>query len=189
MKSVFKIGLLLTAGFLIISCAGVHSSRTTQDKSGSYQEDQSVDAEKITALQEKLSALNDATDPDEARLVAETAIRYSAHLADEYRVVRPAVFHNILVRIGVRDRGLCWQWTEDLIKELISLSLKTFEFHWGVAYRGSDLREHNTVVITATGKPFQEGIVLDPWRNSGDLYWAAVKEDKYPWELLPLEEW
>ena len=103
--------------------------------------------------------------------------------------MRPAVLHNILVRIGARDRGLCYQWTEDLIKELTKLNLKTYDLHWGVAYRGSDLREHNTVVITANGSGFEDGIVLDPWRNSGVLYWAAVKEDEYPWELLPLVEW
>jgi hypothetical protein len=76
-----------------------------------------------------------------------------------------------------------------LIKELATLDLKTYEFHWGVAYRGSDLREHNTVVITANGYGFEQGIVLDPWRNSGELYWVGVKEDKYPWKLLPLAEW
>jgi hypothetical protein len=37
-------------------------------------------------------------------------------------------------------------------------------------------------VVTAKGKDFFEGIVLDPWRDSGRLYWISVKEDKYHWE-------
>ena len=42
-------------------------------------------------------------------------------------------------------------------------------------------REHSSVVLTAPGQPFDEGIVLDAWRHSGRLYWGAVKTDKYPW--------
>jgi hypothetical protein len=58
-----------------------------------------------------------------------------------------------------------------------------------VAYRGSELREHNSVVITATGQAFENGMVLDPWRNSGNLYWDLIKMDTYPWQELPPSEW
>jgi hypothetical protein len=58
-----------------------------------------------------------------------------------------------------------------------------------VAYRGSELREHNCVVITAEGQDFFRGIVLDPWRNSGNLYWARVTADSYPWKVLPPSDW
>ena len=191
MKIVSKIGILPAVVLILAGCAGLnHSNKASQDTAKSYPKHQTDGyPEKVVALQKELTALEDTTDPAEARTVAETAIRYSAHLAIQYNVVRPAVFHNILVRIGVRDRGLCYQWTEDLIKELAALNLKTYELHWGVAYRGSDLREHNTVVVTANGYGIEQGIVLDPWRNSGELYWVAVKEDKYPWKLLPPQEW
>ena len=53
----------------------------------------------------------------------------------------------------------------------------------------SDLREHNSVVITALSQPFDAGLVLDPWRNSGELFWAAVRQDDYPWEPLPPDQW
>jgi hypothetical protein len=58
-----------------------------------------------------------------------------------------------------------------------------------VAHPGSDLREHNSVVITARDQPFETGLVLDPWRNSGELYWAAAAHDDYPWEPLPPDQW
>jgi len=138
--------------------------------------------EKVAALGDDLAALNGRTNLAEAGDLAQTAISYAYRLADEYRVVRPAVFHNLLVRMGLKDRGLCYQWTEDLMNRLDSMHLQSFQLHWGVAHRGSELREHNTVVVTARGQPFEEGIVLDPWRNSGDLFWARVKNDHYPWK-------
>jgi len=145
--------------------------------------------QKVKWLQEDLAALNQQTDQLEARQVAETAIYYSYQLADEYQLVRPAVLHNLLIRVGLKDRGLCYHWTEDLLKRLQALDLRTYQLHWGVAYRGSDLREHNSVVITARGQAFEKGIVLDPWRNSGDLFWALINTDRYPWRKLPPSDW
>ena len=121
--------------------------------------------------------------------MAETAVRESAVLAEEYQLVRPAVAHNLLVLFGLRERGLCYHWTEDLMQRLQALDLKSFQLHWGVAYRGSELREHNCVVITAKGQRFFKGIVLDPWRNSGNLFWAQVNKDDYPWKVLPPSDW
>ena len=144
---------------------------------------------KVEWLQDDLTALSQQSDQLEARQVAETAITYSNQLADEYRLVRPAVLHNLLIRVGLKDRGLCYHWTEDLIKRLQALDLRTYQLHWGVAHRGSELREHNSVVITARGQAFEKGMVLDPWRNSGDLYWTMIKTDRYPWKELPPSEW
>jgi hypothetical protein len=145
--------------------------------------------EKVELLREDLAALNQQADLLEAGQVAQTAISYSDQLAEEYQLVRPAVLHNLLIRVGLKDRGLCYHWTEDLLKQLISLNLRTYQLHWGVAHRGSELREHNSVVITAKGQAFEKGLVLDPWRNSGDLYWAMLKTDRYPWKELPPSEW
>ena len=145
--------------------------------------------DKIKQLEQELIALSEMIDKTEARILAEAAVRESAVLAEEYQLVRPAVAHNLLVAFGMRERGLCYHWTEDLMKRFQSLDLKSVQFHWAVAYRGSDLREHNCVVITATGQPFLEGIVLDPWRNSGSLYWSRVSKDRYPWKLLPASDW
>ena len=145
--------------------------------------------EKIKRLEQELIGLSATVDKTEARILAETAVRESAVLAEEYQLVRPAVAHNLLVVFGVKDRGLCYHWTQDLMTRLQALDLKSVELHWGVAYRGSELREHNCVVITAGGQPFFRGIVLDPWRNSGNLYWARVSKDNYPWKALPPAEW
>lgn len=146
-------------------------------------------ASKVASLQGHLKGLGKDTDAAEARKVAETAVTYSLRLAEDYRVSSPARWHNLLIQMGFRDRGLCFHWTEDLMKRLQALDLTTYQLHWGVAYKGSDLREHNSVVITALNQPFENGLVLDPWRNSGDLYWAVVSRDRYPWLPLPRDEW
>jgi len=161
-------------------CAGPHSALHT---------DAARIESKVAALQAGLKGLGRATDPEEARRVAQTAVGDSLRLAEEYRAAPPARWHNLLIQMGFRDRGLCFHWTEDLMKRLQALNLKTYRLHWGVAHKGSDLREHNSVVITALNQPFEAGLVLDPWRNSGDLHWAAVRQDGYPWVPLPPDQW
>ena len=116
----------------------------------------------------------------EATLAAETAYSYSLELAGQYHVVRPAIWHNMLVNLGLRERGLCFQWADDLSAKLESLHLRTLQVRRGAA-RLETRREHSSVVMTAPGQAFDQGIVLDAWRHSGHLYWCPLKEDKYPW--------
>jgi hypothetical protein len=182
--------LLLIVGLLSACVSGHQSSQpaTESDTSETSREAQ-ADQGNIASLQNDLAALNAGTDISEAGQVAQTAIQYSAYLADRYELVRPAVLHNVLVRIGLKDRGLCHHWTTDLMEQLERLELKTYQLYWGVAHRGSELREHNSVVIAAKGQRFEEGIVLDPWRDSGELHWTPVKNDRYPWQERPRSEW
>jgi len=176
---------------LMSGCAT--SGRLSQDPNAAkYPADTStaeIDWQKAEALEGDLAALNHDSDRGEARKLAETALQTSAFLTEEYQLIRPPIMHNLFVQLGWRDRGLCYQWTEDLMSHLMALQIKSYQLRWGVAHRGSDLREHNTVVITANGQSFEEGLILDPWRNSGKLYWVVVKNDSYPWEELPREEW
>ena len=151
--------------------------------------DENAFAEEIATLNAQLIELGTRVDQAEARQVAETAIVYSQTLAARYRVVKPAAWHNILVRMGARERGLCYHWTTDLMRKLQALGLTSLKLYWGVAHQGSELREHNSVVIAARGQTFGEGLVLDPWRYSGDLYWASVSQDRYPWRELPRKLW
>ncbi len=147
-------------------------------------------AASATNLAKRLQRLSPVVSPGEATLAAETAHSYSLELAKEYRVVRPAILHNVLVNCGLRKRGLCFQWADDLSAKLQSLRLRTLEVRRGVA-RLETRREHSSVGLTAPGQPFSEGIVLDAWRHSGRLYWGGVKQDHYPWievEVTPESE-
>ena len=103
---------------------------------------------KIDSLEHDLVALDSTTDPAEARKLAETGIVYSLYLADEYRLFGQPHIHNILVNIGLKERGLCFQWAEDLMKQFKTLDLKTFTLHEGVAHKGEKFREHNSKNLT-----------------------------------------
>jgi len=186
----------ITALCLLVVLFGCAKAKVYYPGNGSFnattsgnQGDPQIYRDKVKQLKQVLVALSETVDKTEAQLVAETAVRESAVLAEEYQLVRPAVAHNLLVVLGLRERGLCYHWAEDLMKRLQTLNVKSFRLHWGAAYRGSELREHNCVVITAKGQSFFKGIVLDPWRNSGNLFWAQVAKDNYPWKVLPPSDW
>jgi hypothetical protein len=135
----------------------------------------------IHTLSAQLAALSPAVRTDEANRVAACAHATARQLTVEYSIVGPALFHNFLVNAGIRKRGLCYQWAQDLIGRLDALNLTTLELHWGVA-RPHTLREHNCVVVTANCQPFHEGILLDCWRHAGRLYYEKVGTDHYPWK-------
>lgn len=139
--------------------------------------------EQVIRLDEDLTALLGYRDKETLRL-AQTILSTADTLAQEYRVQPPALWHNFLVNAGVRERGLCCHWTQDLLREIDALRLQQYHAVWAVSRHGS-WREHSSVVITATGQRFQQGLVLDPWRNAGDLYWAPVAEDDYAWQPHP----
>ena len=193
MKSILKHIIILGLFIVVFSCAKAKvyypgNGSLNANTSNTQAQDQ-IYREKVKQLEHALLALEATVDKTEAIRVAETAVRESAVLAEEYQLVRPAVAHNLLVALGIKDRGLCYHWTEDLMKRLQAMDLKSLQLYWGVAHRGSELREHNCVVITAKGQGFYKGIVLDPWRNSGNLFWARVSKDSYPWKILPPSDW
>lgn len=137
-------------------------------------------ATEVRALRSALLGLAPTVRETEAENVGACAYEYPRTLASKYRVVRPALFHNFLVNSGFKQRGLCYEWAEDLLAQLQTFNLGSLELHWGIA-RADTSREHNSVVVTARGQPFAQGIVLDPWRRSGRLVWSPVSGDTYPW--------
>jgi len=178
----FAVATLLFLSFISGGCAGVNYAGRGENSQGvsatlpGYQE-------RVVSLEQALTALSPDVDKREAELLAETAISYSLELAGEYRMLRPPTLHNLLVNLGFRERGLCIHWTEDLLKRLRGLGLNSLELHWGLANNNGLLRlEHSSVIVTALGQGFEEGLVLDPWRHSGELYWILVREDSYPWK-------
>lgn len=134
----------------------------------------------IKALQTALLQLSPEVQEQDAALVATLAYDYPRELARQYQLVRPPLWHNLLINLRLKKRGLCYHWAEDLAVKLQSVEARSLELRWGVARAGS-FREHNTVVVTAPDQPFNTGIILDPWRHSGQLFWGSVTNDHYPW--------
>ena len=61
---------------------------------------------------------------------------------------------------------------------------------WGVELGGYGSASavqiaHYTAVISRRGDTIYDGIVLDPWRFGGDLYWAPTDADEtYEWQFI-----
>ncbi|MAQ83618.1 MAG: hypothetical protein CMH12_10340 [Maritimibacter sp.] len=139
---------------------------------------------KIAALTQGILALSPAIDPAEAARIAEIAVEYPLYtLAPRYRAVDPPLVHNVKVNMGIKPRGLCKDWADDLEARLRQEGFQTVDFHRAIANADNIRIEHSTVIVSAKGAAWNQGIVLDPWREGqGVLYWAPVLEDDhYTW--------
>jgi hypothetical protein len=144
-----------------------------------------ADERSIKKLRDALVALAPDVDPSEAELVSVTAHTTSRSLAREYRLVWCAGVQNILINTGRRQRGFCGHYTRDIGERLRELKVKTLVLHWGAAFAGT-MDENNGLVVTAINQPFENGILMDGWRNGGRLFWCALKEDSaYDLRLHP----
>jgi len=139
------------------------------------------EANTVADLKNQLVALSPRVRSRDAQRVATVAHETARALRREYGVAGPAQFHNVLVNVGAKKRGLCHHWTRDLMQRLHAQQLATLDLHWGQARAGT-WREHNAVVVTARGAPFASGVVLDPWRHGGRLFSGRVATDRYPWK-------
>lgn len=131
----------------------------------------------------EIQSLSNSIDKKESEQVAYDAITYSKHLANEYEVVGPALFHNTLINMNIKSRGLCYHYANDLLKYLKKKEYKSFKFIKTIASR-DDYFEHSSIALTTNNTHFENSIILDAWRNTGELYFSKVKDDKrYKWEI------
>jgi len=143
--------------------------------------DKAPQPERIEALTEEIRGLSPDVSPGEAADCAAHAIQYSEYLRDTYDITKPVEINNMWINLGFKKRGLCFQLADDLQAELRAQGYRTLYFERATAHWGDINREHNCVVVTGPGQPFEEGLVLDAWRNAGILRWSRVKLDHYPW--------
>lgn len=143
-----------------------------------------VETQRIEDLNHAVLSLGDAVDPDEARRAAHISIEYSRELARQYEISGSPVMHNLMVNLGLKQRGLCVDWTTDLLARLKQERFHSLDLHWAIANYETTFRlEHSTVVVSARGDSIYRGLVLDPWRHSGQLYWAPTLGDVgYAWK-------
>ncbi|MEM7319573.1 MAG: hypothetical protein AAF408_11200 [Pseudomonadota bacterium] len=138
----------------------------------------------VADLTRSIMALDPQVDPQEAARAARIAYDHTFELAVAYEITDPPLVHNSKVNAGLKPRGLCWHWAEDMEKRLNSEQFETLELHRAIANADNRFRiDHSTAIISARGETMVEGIVLDPWRKGGRLFWAPLVEDtKYKWE-------
>ena len=139
--------------------------------------------QEIDELGLAILALGDDVDPGEARQAARIATEYSRQLALEYEIESSPLMHNVMVNLGFKERGLCKDWTRDLLVRMREEDFDSIAFEWAIAnYARTFKIEHSTVIVTARGSSIEQGLVLDGWRHSGNLYWAPTLDDPdYRW--------
>lgn len=143
--------------------------------------------ERAHQLSHDLQQLSPTVSAREADRLAFTAIEESAKLAEDFKPFAHPWMNNGLVNTGLRKRGLCYQWRDDLFPFLFRLNLKTLELHLTSSKRDT-WQEHHGIIVTAKGQRFEDGLVIDPWRHGGRLWWGLRKNDKgHPWVPLPRE--
>ena len=171
---------LLTCFAVVLSIFGVWpwpALGDEQQQPSSFQVQKS-DAAKAEKLADELASLSPRVNRDEAKLLADCAFVTVTKLRREYRMFGTPIFNNFLIYHGLRKRGYCYQWSEDLLVALDKLNLKSLELRWG-EYDPNTWRENNCIVVTAKGQPFKQGIMLECWRHLGHLYFGLVASD---WE-------
>jgi len=137
---------------------------------------------KVQRLEALIINLDSNIQKEEAYDVARSSIVYSYALAKEYEALSSPWWQNTLVNVGIKKRGLCHEWAEDLLRFLAQKEYKSLEFHTIGANIGY-LNEHNALSVAAKGESVKNSIVLDAWRDSGSLYFNKINEDKeYKWK-------
>ncbi len=136
---------------------------------------------KEKTLYRMIIGLNQSIDKKEAKDLAKKSILYAIRLAKEYKVVSPPLWHNTLVNMGLKKRGLCYQWAEDMLLFLLKQKYQTIQFY-AIGTKIGEYFEHNALALSAKGVFFNKSIVLDAWRESGNLYFNYIDKDKYIWK-------
>ncbi len=138
-------------------------------------------SQKIERLTHMLEELDITIEQKEAQNLAQSAIFLSRKLVKKYELVSPPLWHNTLINMGIKKRGLCYDWAEDLLAFLNKKQYRSLKLH----YVGADIDgyfEHNALAVSAKGKGIEDSIILDAWRDSGNLFFIRLKEDKkYKW--------
>lgn len=142
----------------------------------------------VKRLSQALQSLDANIPQQEADYLAWDIYHKSEELIESYALVSPPQFHNFLVNTGVKEKGLCYHFSDALYSHLKSQRYENFDFHLVGANIGEYWSEHNALVVAAKGCRsdaciLNNGILIDAWRNSGEVYYSRVSEDKsYHWK-------
>lgn len=172
-------------------CASILAMLVVLTTSGCT-EQPTVNQSNIDELALEIRKLGPEVSRSEAERAARIAYTHSAQLAIEYEITDPPLVHNYKVNNGFRERGICVHWAEDIEKRLQQENFRTLTLHQAIALPKTKFNvEHSTAVISKRGDTFDKGIVLDPWRYGGVLFWSPTRADtRYNWrpQVEVLEE-
>jgi len=131
----------------------------------------------------ELRSLHEGIPVEEAERLSREIFLESAKLRKKFKPVSEPHFNNFLINIGMKKEGLCYQWSDALYIHFIHTHYPHFEFHLLVSDQGRYFSEHNVLVVVAKGENVLDGMIIDPWREPGSVYFVKVKDDKgYEWK-------
>jgi len=158
--------------FLLLSLFFLACTSTSPDRSQN----------RVEALSVLLKSLNSSISSREAKLLSSEIFGETNRLRKEFNPTAQPQFNNFLINVGVKEKGLCYEWSDALYAYFSKKQYASFEFHLLVADKGKYFAEHNTLVVVGKGGKVLEGIVIDPWRDPKKLYFSKVGADKkYEW--------
>jgi len=136
---------------------------------------------RVVELQSLMVGLTPRVHQDEAFDLSKRSIYYALELSKNYHAISAPWIQNTLVNLGLKERGLCYEWAEDLLRHLVKKNYQTLELH-AISANVGYLNEHNALAVSAKGEGIAKSIVLDAWRDAGNLYFKKIGEDKkYNW--------
>ncbi len=146
-----------------------------------------VESDRQVELATLLQTLNPQASTKETMQLSHDIFTKTAALAKKFDMTSPPQYHNFLVNIGLKEKGLCYQWADALYLHFTKrTNYPSFEFHLVGANIGSYWTEHNSLVVVGRGMKVEEGVIIDPWRDAGKLYFSKLKEDSaYQWKHRP----
>ncbi|MCB4742876.1 MAG: hypothetical protein LGB68_01775 [Sulfurovum sp.] len=123
--------------------------------------------------------------------LAEDIVHYSHTLEIKFDRHTYPWLHNFLVNVGLKERGLCYHYSDALYQYLKQQYYPHFTFHQAGANIGEYFYEHNVLVILSSKwSHFEEGIVIDVWREPGNIFISNIKDDAiYQWKHRPYREY
>ena len=143
----------------------------------------SVNRDEVSKLSKALETLDSNITHIEAMKLSQEIYQEVEVLSNEFKLTSPPQYHNFLVNIGIKEKGLCYHWSDALYLHFLKSTYPSFEFHLVGANIGEYWSEHNSMLVVAKGKAIESGIILDAWRNSGKLYFSKLKDDNvYEWK-------
>jgi len=140
--------------------------------------------QKQSKLYHLLISLNPNVDKKEALLLSQDVLKYSQYLKSKFNPIIEPHFNNLLVNIGIKSHGLCYEWSDRVYLHLKKQQkrYRDFRFNLVVSNKGDYFLEHNSCVIRYKNQPLQDGIIVDLWRDIDDIYIARVYNDSdYRW--------
>lgn len=175
--------LILFFAIVFIGCSVKYEGISLDENDNIVVEKFDSDAkDNIDKLTNMILSISSKITYNEAYEIAYKSTYYAMYLANKYDIVKPPMLQNFLVNENVREYGLCYHWANDMIVYLKKSRYPNIDIYKAVANNGQYF-EHNAIVITARNDDFQNGIILDAWRNSGKLFYSYVRDDKsYDWK-------